>query len=61
MLVPSQVHPKELLPLVRRALLHHFVIRKNVFIFHSNLAKLTLKGRPIINRVVRLFIIKMCL
>jgi hypothetical protein len=60
MLVPSRVHLQELLPLVRRALIHHFVIRKNVFIFHANLAKLTLEGRLIANRVAMLFIIKMC-
>jgi len=36
------------------------MIRKNVIIIHTNLAKLTLEGRPIINRVVKPFIIKMC-
>jgi hypothetical protein len=59
MIVPSQVHLQELLSLVKRALVHHFVIRKNVFIFHANLAKLTLEGRLIANKVASLFIIKM--
>jgi hypothetical protein len=46
--------------LVKKALVHHYVIRNNVIIFHANLVELTLEGRPITNRVVKLLIIKLC-
>jgi hypothetical protein len=54
------IHIQELLPLVSWALVHHSVIRKSVFIFHANLAKLTLEGGLIANRVVRVLTIKLC-
>ncbi len=59
-IIPSRVHFQEVFPLIRRALVHHSMVRHNVFIFHANLAKLTLEGRLIANWVVRPFIIKMC-
>jgi hypothetical protein len=45
-------------PLVSKALVHHFVIRNSVHIDHANLVELTLEGRTLVDRVVRLLIIK---
>ncbi len=58
--MPSWVHFQEVFPLVRKTLIHHFVVRHYVFIFQANLTELTLKGRLITNWVVRSLIIKMC-